>query len=108
MFLSASESDDGKAKCTVTSLALHKTVSVPQEFVDQDDFSGVVIVANFSQYHAFLKTQNETYMISGLFPLMSRQLKKRNSDEAGITHRCPGGAGKAKKRCYTLFFWDPK
>ena len=92
VFMAASDSDDGKAKCTVTSLTLNKTVFVPQEFVDSDDFSGVVICANFSQYHAFLKTASETYMISSLFPLMSRQLKKRSSDESGITHKCPGGA----------------
>ena len=92
VFQAACDSDDGEAKCTVTSFSLHKTVFVPPEFVDSDDFSGVAIVANFSQYHAFLKTQNETYMISSLFPLMSRQLKKRNSEESGITRKCPGGA----------------
>ena len=44
----------------------------------------VSIIANHSESQAFLKTPTESYNIKGLFPMMSRKLKRRAST-AGIT-----------------------
>lgn len=83
--------DGGKMHVTVTARKLNRTVSIPDDLVTADaSWTSARLMSNHSLHLAYLKTDEDTYILKALFPHMCKQLKRRNSDASKITSAFPG------------------
>lgn len=91
------DSADGKA-LNITCRPLKKTVTVGQHITEGDaTLDSAMLRRNFCLKAAFAATSSDTYNLSHFFPELGRSLRKRLSEEAGVTNPIPGGGGNSTK-----------
>jgi hypothetical protein len=86
-------------KVAVKHKLLKSTRHVPDELLEQDDFGGCEIRANYSQNCAYLWTASgETYPISTPFPaFMKKGVKQAGEPSTATAAACAGGAAKRQR-----------
>jgi len=95
--LQVSRLSDEKLKVGVKHKLLKSTRHVPEELLEQDDFGGCEIRANYSQNCAYLWTASgESYPISSLFPaFMKKGIKQVGEGSPAVGD---SGTGTGEKR----------
>lgn len=74
------------------SLDPRKWVLIDEAVTNGDDsLDAAVVKNNFAIKAAFVATTNDTYNASHFFPQLARGLRRRLSEDVGVTSRVPGG-----------------
>lgn len=67
-----------------------RAACVPQDLLKADDFVGAILKDNFSLHLAYVLTKSDSYLVQAFFNFsVTRQLRKRNSEEARVTAAVP-------------------
>lgn len=77
-----------------------RAACVPQDLLKVDDFAGAILKNNFSLHLAFVLTNSDSYLVQAFFNFsVTRQLRKRNSEDARVTAAVPavGSADSAEQ-----------